>query len=180
MGTNVNYGTIAVGAYYAHQKGSHQPAFTDQYQPRWDRGGARSPKTWKDRNRWGSLWSRGQFSMAANDGAYAGTPIGLDYSGTQGYEPFSCDGAGCQTLKFIKGSCVDASDVAIANATVQAFRSSDDAFAGYEATSRDDGSYDLATNFPGVNHYVVAYKAGAPDIGGTTVNTLQPTGIDGI
>ena len=135
--------------------------------------------TQKDRHRWVSLWPRGQFSMAANDGAYAGTPVGLDYSGAQGYEPFSCDGAGSQTLKFLKGSCVDTTDAALSGVHVQAFRTSDDAFAGYEVQSREDGSYDLATNFPGVNHYVVAYLPGSPDRGGTTVNTLTPTNIDG-
>ena len=45
--------------------------------------------------------------------------------------------------------------------------------------SRTDGSYDLPTNFPGVNHYVVAYIAGSPDRAGTTANTLVPTNIDG-
>lgn len=179
MGCLPKYGTIAVGAFMAHHPGAHPACFKDQYQPRWDRGGAVSPKTWKDRYRFVSLWPRGQFSMAANDGSYAGTPVGLDYSGMMGYEPFSCDGGGTQTLKFLKGMVVDASDNPIPSATVQAFRTSDDAFAGYEANCRADGSYDLATNFPGVNHYVVGYDPGAPDRGGTTLNTLVPTNIDG-
>lgn len=109
-----------------------------------------------------------------------GAPVGNSLSNTDLFEPYSCDGEGTQTLKFIKGLAVDASDVAISGANIQAFRTSDDAFAGYEVQSREDGSYDLATNFPGVNHYVVAYIAGSPDRGGTTVNTLQPTGIDGV
>lgn len=117
--------------------------------------------------------------MAANDGAFAGTPIGLDYSGCQGFEPFSCDGDGNQSLKFVKGRCVDANDEALSGVTVQAFRTSDDAFAGYEVQSRTDGSFDLPTNFPGVNHYVVAYLPGAPDRAGTTANTLAPTNVDG-
>lgn len=95
------------------------------------------------------------------------------------YEPYSCDGPGNQSLKFIKGLCVDTSDVALSGVNVQAFRTSDDAFAGYEVQSRTDGSYDLATNFPGVNHYVVAYLTGSPDRAGTTVNTLVPANIDG-
>jgi hypothetical protein len=105
--------------------------------------------------------------------------VGGDYAAAQGYEPFSCDGEGTQTLKFIKGQCVDASDVALSGVNVQGFRTSDDAFAGYEVQSRTDGSYDLPTNFPGVNHYVVAYLPGSPDRGGTTLNTLTPTNIDG-
>ena len=178
MGTQVRYGTIAVGAYSAHQPGSHQFAFTDQYLPRWDRGRARGPRTWKDPNRWYSLWS---FGCRVG----AGAPIGSDGAGWYDlsmkdlFEPYSCDGGGTQSLKFLKGLCVDASDVALSGVNVQAFRTSDDAFAGYEVQSRTDGSYDLPTNFPGVNHYVVAYIAGSPDRAGTTVNTLVPANIDG-
>lgn len=178
MGVYAKYGTIAVGAYMAHQPGSHPLGFGDQYWPKWDRGGARGPRTWRDRNRWFSLWS---FGCRVN----AGAPIGSDGAGWYDtsmrdlFEPYSCDGEGTQTLKFIKGACVDASDTVIPGATVQAFRTSDDAFAGYEVQSREDGSYDLATNFPGVNHYVVAYIAGSPDRGGTTLNTLTPANIDG-
>ena len=95
------------------------------------------------------------------------------------FEPFSCDGEGTQTLKFIKGLCVDTSDAPLSGVDLHAFRTSDDAFAGYEVQSRTDGSYDLATNFPGVNHYVVAYLSGSPDRAGTTVNTLVPANIDG-
>lgn len=178
MGCYNKYGTIAVGAYMAHQPGSHPRGFNDQYWPKWDRGGARGPRTWRDRNRWYSLWS---FGCRVG----AGSPIGSDGVGWYDlsmkdlYEPYSCDGEGSPHLKFIKGTCVDASDTVIPGATVQAFRTSDDAFAGYEVQSREDGSYDLATNFPGVNHYVVAYIAGSPDRGGTTLNTLTPTNIDG-
>ena len=179
MGVQLRYGTAGVtGGGFSHQPGSHQPYFTDQYFPRWDRGGSRSPKTWRDPNRWYSLWS---FGCRVS----AGAPIGSDGAGWYDlsmkdlYEPYSCDGEGTRSLKFLKGQCVDASDVAISGANVQSFRTSDDAFAGYEVQSRTDGSYDLPTNFPGVNHYVVAYIAGSPDRAGTTANTLVPTNIDG-
>lgn len=180
MGVNLKYGTAgATGGGFSAQNGTLQPSFEDRIKrlpaDDWQK---RGPRSWKDRNSWFSLWPTCRFN-GGGDSGQAYQPVGQGTGEAGMYEPFSCDGGGCQTLKFIKGTCVDASDVAIANATVQAFRSSDDAFAGYEATSRDDGSYDLATNFPGVNHYVVAYKAGSPDIGGTTVNTLVPTGIDG-
>jgi hypothetical protein len=95
------------------------------------------------------------------------------------YEPYSCDGPGQQSLKFIKGLCVDTNDAPLSGAVLQAFRTSDDAFGGYEVQSLTDGSYDLATNFPGVAHYVVAYLTGSPDRAGTTVNTLVPANIDG-
>lgn len=181
MGCQARYGTIAIGAYMAHQPGTHQAAFRDHYLPKWDRGGARSPKTWKDPNRWYSLWSFGcrvgYGTPAGSDGA---APVGgRDMAGVDLFEPFSCDGPGNQSLKFIKGLCVDTTDAPLSGAVVHAFRTSDDAFAGYEVESRTDGSYDLATNFPGVAHYVVAYLPGSPDRAGTTVNTLIPANIDG-
>lgn len=178
MGCYNQYGTIAVGAYMAHQPGSHPQAFKDQYWPKWDRGGGLGPRTWKDPNRWYSLWS---FGCRVGSGA----PIGSDGAGWYDlsmkdlFEPYSCDGPGNQSLKFIKGLAVDTSDAPLQGVNLQAFRTSDDTFAGYEVQSREDGSYDLATNFPGVNHYVVAYLAGSPDRAGTTVNTLVPANIDG-
>lgn len=178
MGVFMKYGSIAVGAYMAHQPGSHPRSFTDQYYPKWDRGGARSPRTWKDPNRWYSLWSFGcRVGYGAPSGSDGATPRDMAYPDL--YEPYSCDGAGTQTLKFIKGQCVDVSGNALSGVVVQGFRTSDDSFAGYEVQSRTDGSYDLATNFPGVNHYLVAYIAGSPDRAGTTVNTLVPANIDG-
>lgn len=175
MGAQVRYGTIAVGAYSAHQPGSHQRAFTDQYEPKWDRGGARSPKTWRDQNRWDSLWS---FGCRAGGGDLEGyCPIGLTVADV--FEPYSCDGAGTQTLKWIKGQCVDASGNVAAGAIVQAFRTSDDAFAGEVNANSTDGRFDVPTPYVGANHYLVAYKPGSPDQGGTTVNTLVPTNIDG-
>lgn len=177
MGAQVRYGTIAIGAYMAHQPGSHQRAFTDQYYPTWDRGGARSPRTWRDRNRWISLWPTSRFQGGSIGPGYQPMGQGTECSGM--FEPFSCDGEGTQTLKFIKGQCVDRFDVALSGCNVRAFRTSDNAYAGYEVQSRTDGSYDLATNFPGVSHYAVAYLAGSPDVAGTTLNTLVPANIDG-
>lgn len=102
---------------------------------------------------------------------------GLNYPDL--FEPFSCDGEGCSVNKFIRGTVVDASDVAVANAIVQGFRTADDVYVGQDV-SRDDGTYTLATDNAGsVQHYLVAYKPGSPDVAGTTVNTLTPTNVDG-
>lgn len=179
MGVQLRFGTAgATGGGWSAQPGTLQPAFVEsRHEPRWC-WQARSPKTWRDPNNWTSRWS---FGCRVG----FGTPIGTDgaswYDTSQKdlYEPYSCDGPGNQTLKFIKGLCVDTTDAPLSGVTVQAFRTSDDSFAGYEVQSREDGSYDLATNFPGVNHYVVAYLAGSPDKSGTTVNTLVPANIDG-
>lgn len=181
MPAQLTYGTAgATGGGFSALKGL-QPSFEERrldVRPDWS-WQRRSAKTWKDRTAWMSCWPTARFcGGGAGGGVDAMVPVGqgLEISGM--FEPFSCDGEGTQTLKWILGRCEDASGVAIANATVQAFRSSDDFFCG-EAVSRDDGSFACPTPCVGVNTYIVAYKAGSPDIGGTTVNTLTPTNIDG-
>jgi hypothetical protein len=89
------------------------------------------------------------------------------------------DGPGTSLSRFIRGTCVDESDVPVANAVVQVFRTSDDYYLGQDV-SREDGTYiapcDAAA---GTQCYLVAYKPGSPDKAGTTVNTLTPTDVAG-
>ncbi len=177
MGVHLKYGTAgATGGGWSAQPGTLQPALVEsRHEPRWQ-WQCRAPKTWKDRNCWGSLWpTMGSGCFGGGDGMGADATV----AAWTPFEPFSCDGEGTQTLKFIKGMAVDTSDAGLSGVTLHAFRTSDDAFAGYEVESRTDGSYDLATNFPGVAHYVVAYLPGSPDRTGATVNTLVPANIDG-
>lgn len=179
MGVQHTYGTAgATGGGWSAQPGSLQAALAEQQvnvRPdySWQR---RSAKTWQDRNAWASAWPTPR-TRCGGGGDGWGTD-GMCRPPTVGYEPFSCDGEGTQTLKWLLGRCEDVSGNGSSGAFVQAFRTSDDAFAG-EVQSLDDGTYMCPSPYPGVNHYVVAYKPGAPDIGGTTVNTLTPTNIDG-
>lgn len=179
MGVNLKYGTAgATGGGFAGQPGTLQPAFDESsHEPRWY-WQARSPKTWKDRNRWYSLWS---FGCRVG----AGAPIGSDGVGWYDlsmrdlFEPYSCDGEGTQTVRFIKGTCKDSVGSPVANAIVQGFRTDTDAFVG-QVQAAEDGTYTLGTEtVAGVQHYLVAYKAGSPDVAGTTVNTLTSTNVDG-
>lgn len=178
MGAQVRYGTIAVGAYSAHQPGSHQRGFSDQYLPQWDRGGARGPRTWKDKCRWYSLWSFGcRVGSGAPSGSDGASMRDLSYPDL--FEPFSRDGEGTSLSRFIKGYTKDSGAVALSDVTVQAFRTSDDAYLGQDV-SRLDGSYTCPTDVAaGTPCYLVAYKAGSPDIAGTTVNTITPTDVAG-
>jgi hypothetical protein len=179
MGARLQFGTAgATGGGFSAQPGTLQPAFDERWaEPKWQ-WQARAPKSWKDPQRWRSLWS---FGCRVGIGAPSGSDgvTCRDLAQADLYEPYSCDGPGQQSLKFIKGLCVDTNDAPLSGAVLQAFRTSDDAFGGYEVQSLTDGSYDLATNFPGVAHYVVAYLTGSPDRAGTTVNTLVPANIDG-
>lgn len=62
----------------------------------------------------------------------------------------------------------------LGNCVVQLFRTSDDLFI-MEVTSDSNGNFTLFSWYTPDQHYIVAYKAGSPDVAGTTVNTL--TGI---
>lgn len=177
MPAQLTYGTAgATGGGFAGYKGL-QPLFAEERldtRPDWS-WQRRSAKTWRDRNQWDSLWSWGCRVGGGDDLSYAvqGLEVG------NGYEPFSCDGEGTQTVNFLRGTTKDSGGSAVANAIVQGFVTSTDTYVG-EVTSGTDGTYTLGTqNLKTTAHYLVAYKAGSPDIAGTTVNTLLPTNVDG-
>lgn len=95
------------------------------------------------------------------------------------WEPYSCDGGGTQSVNFFLGTCKDASDVAVANAIVQGFVTATDAYLG-EVQANTDGTYALGVQVSKATPcYLVAYKAGSPDVTGATVNTLLATNVDG-
>lgn len=180
MPGSLRYATLSAGTVGFQRSGGLAPLFAEN-DARWDSRynfQSRGPKTWRDRNWFVGAWPRG--------GWVGGGALGLDYTllGDGGaeraqYEPYSCDGAGTQSRNAIRGTTVDASDVAVANAIVQGFVTATDAFVG-EVQSGLDGTYTLMTEqLKTTAHYLVAYKAGSPDIAGTTVNTLLPTNVDG-
>ena len=73
----------------------------------------------------------------------------------------------------ISGITKDSTSTPLANCTVKLYRTSDDVEIS-SAISDGSGNYAfpiqaLATGGP---YYIVAYKAGSPDVAGTTVNTL--------
>lgn len=76
------------------------------------------------------------------------------------------------TARYITGVTKDSADAILANCVVQLFRTSDDVLIE-EKTSDGAGAF---TFYPGAFYcYVVAYKAGSPDVAGTTINTLLAT-----
>lgn len=77
---------------------------------------------------------------------------------------------GTEAKYLITGLARDAVGNVLAGATVKCYRTSTDEMVG-TATSDSDGRYNVYTPYSG-NHYCVAYLAGAPDVAGTTVNTL--------
>ena len=183
MGVQHNFGTAgATGGGYSAWQGTLQHCFDDRLYliPSYD-WQRRGPKTWRDRNQWLSYWpTRGVAVCGGIEPGQAYCPIGSGIDdGAAPFEPFSCDGEGSSIFRFMRGTCVDADNNAVANAIVQAFRTDTDAFLG-QVQANNDGTYLLAVDVPaGTQIYLVAYKQGSPDIGGTTVNTLTPTNVDG-
>ncbi len=180
MGARLTYGTAgATGGGWSCQPGTLQPAFEESWHgPNWCFQ-RRSQTTYKDNYGWRSGWGFGCRVGGGTDSPEYATVAMNDLVSPGLFAPYSCDGPGTQTMRFILGDCVNDSLVPIANPTVQAFVTSTDAFAG-EVQGNTDGTYVLPVNtLPGVQHYLVAYKAGAPDIGGTSVNTITSTNVDG-
>lgn len=126
----------------------------------------------------GGFWPR-RSGFTSDPAAQVSLIVGQDYGYNNGeFEPWRFGRGGSQNLKFVMGRCVDSSDVAVPNAVVQIFRTSTDEFQR-ETTADQSGYYEAGTDKVGEGHYLVAYKAGSPDVAGTTVNTLTPTNRDG-
>ena len=122
-----------------------------------------------------TLWSRPQMFSGDLSGGYC------IEDGSNGYGEWSPNqraSRGNGAVKFIMGRCLDADGNGVSGAIVQGFLTDSDVFVG-QIGAGSDGSYQLGTPYPGTNHYLVAYRAGSPDIAGTTVNTLQGTNTDG-
>lgn len=72
----------------------------------------------------------------------------------------------------IVGITKDAVGTVIGSATVKLYRTVDDALMDTCVSDAVTGSYSFSAIGLCESYYAVAYKAGAPDLSGTTVNTL--------
>lgn len=72
----------------------------------------------------------------------------------------------------IAGVTRDQYGSAIVSCTVKLFKTSNDSLVSQIVSDATTGAYLLSTPYYPDTHYVVAYKAGSPDIAGATVNTL--------
>lgn len=79
---------------------------------------------------------------------------------------------GQQALK-LRGTSRDSSGNPLANAIIRGYVTSTNAYEG-QVTSDNGGYFELPCSAGAVAHYLVAFKAGSPDIAGTTDNTLIP------
>lgn len=177
MPAQLTYGTAgATGGGFAALKGL-QPLFREErldVRPDWS-WQRRSAKTKMDKMRWESCWSWGCRVGGGDDLSYAvqGGELG------HGYEPFSCDGEGTQTKRFIRGVTNDADGNPLSGVIVQGFVTATDAYVG-EVQSMTDGTYILGTETAaGTAHYLVAFLAGSPNRAAASDNTITPTNVDG-
>jgi hypothetical protein len=74
----------------------------------------------------------------------------------------------------IRGVTRNSTGVVLGACTVQLFRTLDDSFQGEVLSDAVTGEYAIWGPVGGP-YYIVAYLAGAPDVAGTTVNTLLPS-----
>lgn len=116
---------------------------------------------------------------ATNTEAVDGTASGVSVASGLGaaFVGADCASAGVGTPAAVgrtslHGVTKDSAGAPLGSCVVQVFRTSDDAFQS-EVTSSAAGQYVMYPDVAGP-FYIVAYKAGSPDVAGTTVNTLEP------
>lgn len=92
------------------------------------------------------------------------------YQTPRSNKPFIISGITKDSTGAVLGSCV----VDIFSTKGGGY-SSDDAFLGTATSDASTGAYSVTVASNGWRVYVVAYKAGSPDVAGTSVNTLLAT-----
>ena len=98
-----------------------------------------------------------------------------DLAGKGGYRPFMAGNLPLPARYLtISGITKDSAGTALPSCTVKLFPTDTDTERD-EVVSSASGAYEFRSASPGVNHYAVAYRAGSPDVAGTTVNTLTGT-----
>ena len=137
---------------------------------------ARNECQYGARTKYLTLWSTSQ--MMSGDGSGGYVQFGQDAGNSGAWSPMQRFGRGNGATKFIMGTCKDNASNTVSGAVVQGFLTATDAYVG-ETTADSNGNYELGTPYPATAHYLVAYRAGSPNIAGTTVNTLTPTNRDG-
>lgn len=103
----------------------------------------------------------------------AGLHLNTSPSRALGVSPNLCGGMLLPATKWrINGITKDSNGAILESAVVDVFKTSDDVIQGTN-TSNVNGEY-LVEVPTQAKHYAVAYKAGSPDVAGTTRNDLSP------
>jgi hypothetical protein len=73
---------------------------------------------------------------------------------------------------FISGITKDSTGAVLGSCTVSLYRTLDDRLMERVVSDPATGVYSFSSVGLGETYYIVAYKSGAPDVAGTTTNTL--------
>lgn len=119
----------------------------------------------------GVFWGSSRF-MGCSSGSSQPVLFGQDCDDKASQWFVDIYDTGGQQAKKIIGTTRDSSGNPLGNCIVQGFQTSTDTFVG-QVTSDTAGYFELPTSYSG-NHYLVCYKAGSPDVAGTSANTLTP------
>ena len=76
------------------------------------------------------------------------------------------------TKLLISGVTRDSAGTILGGCTVRLFKTADNAFVDSVTSDATTGAYSFTTAGLSEAYYVVAYKAGSPDVAGTSLNTL--------
>jgi hypothetical protein len=74
----------------------------------------------------------------------------------------------------ITGITKDSAGSPLGSCTVKLYRTLNDSVAGVVVSDASTGAFFLNAS-GSLNHYMIAYKPGSPDVAGTTINTLVGT-----
>lgn len=119
------------------------------------------------------LWPRARV-MAGDLSSPLGLGLSEEAASTGRFAPPRNQDSGGQQAKKITGITRDSNGNGLGSCLVQAFLTTSDLFVT-QVTSDSGGFFEIPTIYPGVQHYLVAYKVGIPDQAGSSVNTLVPT-----
>jgi hypothetical protein len=130
------------------------------YQP--DKVAVARSRPWED----GKLWPRSR--MLGSDSTAMIVGMDAQFSGRWGE---MAEESGSQTMLKFRGTTRDSTSAPLPQCVVLAYLAASGQLVG-QVTSDNGGYFELPTQFTPDPHYLVSYKAGSPDVAGTTLNTL--------
>lgn len=159
-------GQVATGALNAAVlQQSDDRAMQKTYQ--WDYAGTRAQL---DPFADGMLWPCSRFG--GGDGAAMPFLMGNESLSSGRFENDQQDVLGGSQRKKLIGTTLDSAGNPLGSCLVQGIVTATEVFAS-QCTSDAGGYFELCTPYTGA-HYLVCYKAGSPDVAGTSANTLVP------
>lgn len=122
----------------------------------------------------GLLWPSSRFAGGGATSGWSGM-LGQDAADMRRWGQELWEGGGVASAVKYVGVTQDSAGSTLAGATLTPFLTSNDAVAGPDVVSDAGGYFEACSIYPGVDHYVVAYKPGSPDVAGVSKNNVRFT-----